>query len=387
MAVVEGDQNQSVLALLTRMRASAFQGRQLGEAFETWKRMIEGPSLICLGYAASRSSAGLWPLVTWLMERGYVDVLASTSANITEDLLEQLDGNRVYRVSADDVDDADLWMAGYYRFYDHIVSKARYDELETRVLRAFIDDLAERWRKPAIPTVRLLHELGLWLEEKGFRRSILATAARCQVPVFCCGLPDGPIGEAYDKAARAEAAPIVDFFRDYKLATDMMDTAITGGRGTSVIFLGGGVPKDFLQITATSVSSRHGNAEAKPHVAAIQITTDNTVYGGLAGAALALPSASRESLALLAVLVIALGALARPLRARWRPVSGVVGLAVSRRLSPGDPAWYVRPGDAERVLVTALHRTRVVIARLDESGAEGLSVRRTRVLLVPADTV
>src|SRR5207245_7833573 len=63
MAVVEGDQNQSALALLTRMRASAFQGRQLGEAFETWKRMIEGPSLICLGYAASRPSAAPWPRV------------------------------------------------------------------------------------------------------------------------------------------------------------------------------------------------------------------------------------------------------------------------------------------------------------------------------------
>ena len=287
MAVVEGGQSRSVLALLTRMRASAFQGRQLGEAFETWRRMIEGPSLICLGYAASLSSAGLWPLVTWLMERGYVDVLASTSANITEDLLEQMDGNRLYRVSADGVDDADLWTAGYYRFYDHVVSKTRYDELETRVLGAFVDDLAERWRKPSIPTVRLLHELGLWLDDKGFGRSILATAARRQVPVFCCGLPDGPMGEAYDKAARAEQAPIVDFFRDYKLATDIMDTAITGGRGTSVIFLGGGVPKDFLQITATSVSSRHGNEAAKPHVAAIQITTDNTVYGGLGGAALA----------------------------------------------------------------------------------------------------
>ena len=105
------------------------------------------------------------------------------------------------------------------------------------------------------------------------------------------------------------------------------------------------------------------------------------------GAALALPSASRESLALIAVLVVALGALALPLRARWRPVSGVVGLAVSRRLSAGDQAWYVRPGAAERVLVTALHPTRVVIARFDESGAEGPSVRRTRVLLVPADTV
>jgi hypothetical protein len=104
------------------------------------------------------------------------------------------------------------------------------------------------------------------------------------------------------------------------------------------------------------------------------------------GAALALPSAPREPLAVLAALVVGLGALARPLRARWRPLSGVVGLAVSARLVPGDRAWYVRPGDAERVLVTASHGTRVVIARLDGSGAEGLSVRRTRVLLVPADS-
>jgi deoxyhypusine synthase len=43
------------------------------------------------------------------------------------------------------------------------------------------------------------------------------------------------------------------------------------------------VPKDFIQITATSVSTLRG-AEACPHVAAIQITTDNPVYGGLGGA-------------------------------------------------------------------------------------------------------
>jgi len=111
MTVFEG-QTPSVLAMLGKMRRSAFQGRQLGEAFATWKRMIEGRSLICLGYAASMSSAGMWPLVTWLMERGYVDVLASTSANITEDLLEQMDGTRVFRVDADDVDEVDLWTEG-----------------------------------------------------------------------------------------------------------------------------------------------------------------------------------------------------------------------------------------------------------------------------------
>ena len=48
-------------------------------------------------------------------------------------------------------------------------------------------------------------------------------------------------------------------------------------------------------------------------------------------------------------------------------------------------ATYVRPGRAERVLITARRRTRIVIVRLNDEGAEGLSVRRTRVLLVPAD--
>jgi deoxyhypusine synthase len=271
--------------MLTKMAKSAFQGRRLGEAFEVWKKLIEGDSLICLGYAGSLSSAGMWPLVTWLMERGYIDVLASTSANITEDLLEQADGTRLYRVDADHVDDQELWDEGYYRFYDHIVSTEKYDEMETRIMGGFIDDLAETWRKPTIPAVRFLYEFGGWLEAKGFRRSILATASRCEVPVFCCALPDGPIGEGYNTAPKADLAPVVDFFKDYRIATDIMDSAMSAGRGTSVIFLGGGVPKDFLQITATSVCSRHGNEAAQPHVAAVQITTDNTVFGGLGGAA------------------------------------------------------------------------------------------------------
>jgi hypothetical protein len=40
----------------------------------------------------------------------------------------------------------------------------------------------------------------------------------------------------------------------------------------------------FIQITATSVAAQRGNGQASPHVAAIQITTDNTVFGGAGGA-------------------------------------------------------------------------------------------------------
>jgi hypothetical protein len=102
-------------------------------------------------------------------------------------------------------------------------------------------------------------------------------------------------------------------------------------------------------------------------------------------AAMAFPEAARPGLAVLAALVVTLGALVRPLRVRWRPASGAVALVLSARLSAGNHAWYVRPGHAERVLITARRRTRIVIVRLNDEGAEGLTVRRTRVLLVPAD--
>lgn len=85
-----------------------------------------------------------------------------------------------------------------------------------------------------------------------------------------------------------------------------------------------------------------------------------------------------------AALVGLLGAV-RPVRARWRPVSGAVGLWVSRLLAPGDRAWYVRPEGSELVIVTARRGLRLTVAVPGRGAVEGLSVRRTRVLLMGAD--
>jgi hypothetical protein len=101
-------------------------------------------------------------------------------------------------------------------------------------------------------------------------------------------------------------------------------------------------------------------------------------------AELSLPQGDGATNALLAATLTAAGAWVPWLRVRWRPLTAVVGVLASRRLRPGDRAWYVRPTDAQLVLVTACRRLRVVIARA-ESADEGMSVRRTRVLLLPAD--
>ena len=88
--------------------------------------------------------------------------------------------------------------------------------------------------------------------------------------------------------------------------------------------------------------------------------------------------------ALVAAGVVVVAALMPPLRLRWRPVSGLVGLRVSRALRPGDRAWYVRGERADLVIVTARPGLRVSIAAPELGAAESISVRRTRVFVVPA---
>ena len=106
------------------------------------------------------------------------------------------------------------------------------------------------------------------------------------------------------------------------------------------------------------------------------------LWGGLGSV---LGSALASHAAVLSLTILGLGLLIRPIRSSWRPISGWVGLAMSRGLRPGDRAWYVRSRSADVVLVTARHGTRLVIARPDLADSEGLTIRRTRVLLIPAD--
>jgi hypothetical protein len=114
------------------------------------------------------------------------------------------------------------------------------------------------------------------------------------------------------------------------------------------------------------------------------------VDAGLAGLALLLalgvllPQAPPRTTTTLAAVMLAVAALIPRLRLGWRPVSAATTFLISRGLRPGDRAWFVHGRDADLVLVTARHGFRVVIAKPGHDAAEGMSVRRTRVLLLPA---
>ena len=103
----------------------------------------------------------------------------------------------------------------------------------------------------------------------------------------------------------------------------------------------------------------------------------------LAVAAELLPEQPGGTLAVSSLALLVIAVMLRPLRLRWRPVSGWVGVAVSRTLRPGQRAWFVRDGHADAVLVTGRRGLRLSIAAPNVGAAETLTVRRTRVFLIP----
>jgi hypothetical protein len=92
-----------------------------------------------------------------------------------------------------------------------------------------------------------------------------------------------------------------------------------------------------------------------------------------------------QAAAVVAAVLVAAGGMIQPLRVRWRPVSAWVGVRLSQGFRPGDRAWYVGAREAHLVVVTARHGVRLVIVRPDLDRDEGISVRCTRVFLLPAD--
>src|SRR2546426_9586247 len=89
------------------------------------------------------------------------------------------------------------------------------------------------------------------------------------------------------------------------------------------------------------------------------------------GAVVVLPHASAESHAILAALAVTLGALALPLRVRWRPASGVGGPVVGARPPPPARGGDGGPGGAGGGPVTARPPPPVRVRRPARTGGAG----------------
>jgi deoxyhypusine synthase len=263
--------------LLAAMGQTGFQGKTLARAVETVRSMVAEPNnLIFLGYSGSMSTTGQWKLIRWLIEQGFVDVLVSTGANVTEDVFEAM-GFHYYQGSQH-ADDVKLLEHQIDRYYDVYADELEYRKMED-LLGAFLVSLDA---KRIYSSAELLNEFGKYQAERGID-SITAAAYRQGVPVFSPALADSGFGvAAFQLDKRTGQRIVLDQFRDFHLLGEIGLKA----QETSVIYLGGGVPKDTIQLVTVMSSLAAGGEEPVPHRFAVQITTDSPQWGGLSGCTL-----------------------------------------------------------------------------------------------------
>lgn len=284
--------NKSVSDLLSAMEETGFQGKKLAQGATLWQKMIQDPSTtIFLGLTGSLSTTGQWKMINWLIERHYIDVLVSTGANLSEDIVEAMGYS--YWQGSHLENDVTLFREGLNRYYDVYGREDEYLEM-TELVADFIMMLDE---KHGYSSREFLYLFGLWLAKKKIP-SIVATAAVNDVPIFCPAIIDSPYGDAALIAKSRGFSLILDGAKDY---TEFMGMG-PFVKDTGVVYIGGGVPKDFIQLFAVTGNllfedrkvpgrkkylMRKGTDETYyPHKYALQITTDSPQWGGLSGCTL-----------------------------------------------------------------------------------------------------
>lgn len=208
---------------------------------------------------------GLRTVITDLVDEKLIDGIVTTGANVTHDMLEAL-GHR-HIVGSETLDDAKLRRRGLSRIYDLLVTQKAIENLEKAVYR-MLNKIPESKRQN-IATYELLWEFGKQLHDK---RSLLCTAQKRSVPIFCPGVFDSMLGLnlwTYSQLNRL----LINPFKDFSKLVDLT----YGTKKVGAIILGGGMPKHHVLIA----NSYRGGVDA-----AIQITLDRPEGGGASGAPL-----------------------------------------------------------------------------------------------------
>lgn len=282
---------KSISQLLEDMSQTGFQGRKLAESVSVLERMIKDENTtIFMGYAGSMSTTGQWKMVNWLIKNRFIDVLVSTGANISEDIVEAM-GFSYYR-GTHLTDDKELFRKGVNRYHDVHGKESDYMEM-TELIKDFILELDENNN---YTSRKFLHLFGKWLGEREIN-SIVTVAAENKVPIFCPAIADSPFGDAALIAKSQGFKLTIDAIGDYIEFMSLGDKV----RDTGVFYIGGGVPKDFIQLFAVTGDllyqdrkipnrerglNREGTGPEEtyyPHKYAVQITTDSPQWGGLSG--------------------------------------------------------------------------------------------------------
>lgn len=240
--------------------AGSFGAGRLAEGVDVLAGMLgDGDCTVFMGLAGAMVPAGMRRIVVDLIRDDLIEVLVSTGANLSHDVLEGLGGTHLRGRRG--ADDEELRGEGVSRILDVYLGEEDFRVFEEGV-GEILDEI-----EGEIGISRLLREIGKRLPEETF----LGSASWRGVDVYCPGIQDSILGlQIWSHGGDLT----VDAFSDMD---DIMETGFESDR-TGALLVGGGLPKNYVLQTMMTAGDGFDYA--------VQLTTDSPEAGGLSGATL-----------------------------------------------------------------------------------------------------
>ncbi|MDY6779864.1 MAG: deoxyhypusine synthase, partial [Halobacteria archaeon] len=213
-----------------------------------------------LSIAGAMVPAGMKGVFSTLIERGHVDVVVTTGANMVHDTVEALGGHHYH--GSEHADDVELHREGIDRIYDVYLHESRFEDVEEHV-QEVLDGMGDE--ATISEFTRALGEAN----DEGW----LSAAAENDVPVYCPAVQDSMIGLQAWLYTQTN-----DFTLDALGDMDELVDICFDSEESGALIVGGGVPKNYtLQTMLVSPTTFDY---------AVQLTMDKPQTGGLSGATL-----------------------------------------------------------------------------------------------------
>jgi len=262
----------SITDLIAEFHSSGVFGPgRIAKAVDIYTEMIKQKSTVFLGIAGALVPGGMRKILTDMITEGMVDVIVSTGANVTHDLIEAFGGKHVRHVPYES--DQELRDKSIDRIYDVFVADESFMKLEDNlqpIFKEIWENNKDETNTLVISTCKLMELLGEKLDDEN---SFVKAAYDNKVPIYIPALSDSVLGLQlwlFSQLNRTLIDDMDDLGSIQRLAWD--------SEKAGAFFLGGGVPKNYI------FQSRLMSPKTFDY--AIQITMDRVETGGLSGASL-----------------------------------------------------------------------------------------------------
>ena len=255
----------SVLELIEEMGKTGVLGAgRINHATHLFSKMIkDDETTVFLSVAGPLVPGGLRKIIRDLLYREEIDVLITSGANITHDLLEAFGGHHHRNINEDD---EKLCQMGVGRIGDIYTKSEDFMVFEEKINK-IITSIAEN--KKSLTITEFLREIGDRIDDE---ESIIKTAADKNIPIYAPGIIDSMLGLQLWMYTQDNEL-VLDAVGDMHGLSDI----VYASSKVSAVILGGGLPKHY----ALASNLLKGGVDS-----GIQVTMDRSETGSLSGAPL-----------------------------------------------------------------------------------------------------